>query len=185
MTLPVTGPQTVGPFFRIGMAPLFREDLAQEGVPGERVTIHGRVLDGDGHGVPDAQLETWQADAEGEYIDAESVDAGGFRGFGRVPTGEKGEFRFTTIKPGCVEGPEKGMQAPHLVVLVFMRGLLRHLVTRIYFEAEATNGNDPVLKLVPAERRETLIAQRESGGAATFVWNIRLQGDGETVFFDV
>ena len=184
MTLPVTGSQTVGPFFRIGMAQLFREEIALEGVAGERVTIHGRVLDGDGHGVPDAQIEVWQADAAGRYFDPESGEAA-FSGFGRVPTNERGEFRFTTIKPGCVAGPDAALQAPHLVVLVFMRGLLRHLVTRIYFAGEAANASDSILALVPAERRETLIAQRESSGVATFAWNIRLQGDDETVFFDV
>jgi len=185
MTLPVTGSQTVGPFFRIGMAQLFREEFAPEGVRGERVTIHGRVLDGDGHGVPDAQIEIWQADSAGRYFDAESAEGTGFLGFGRVPTNERGEFRFMTIKPGCVAGPGDAMQAPHLVVLVFMRGLLRHLVTRIYFGDEtAANGSDPILELVPAERRETLMAQRESGNAATFAWNLRLQGDDETVFFE-
>ena len=185
MTLPVTGSQTVGPFFRIGMAQLFREEIAPEGVAGERVTIHGRVLDGDGHGVPDAQIEIWQANAAGKYFDEESAEGTNFRGFGRVPTNERGEFRFTTIKPGCVAGPGGARQAPHLVALVFMRGLLRHLVTRIYFAGEAANGSDSILALVPAERRETLMAQRESGGPATFAWNIRLQGDNETVFFDV
>ena len=185
MTLPVTGSQTVGPFFRIGMAPLFREEFAPEGMTGERVTVEGRVLDGEGHGVPDAQIEIWQADAQGKYFDAESTEPSAFRGFGRVPTNERGEFRFTTIKPGCVAGPGEVTQAPHLVVLVFMRGLLRHLVTRIYFEGEAANANDPVLALVPAERRETVMAERESGSTGTFVWNIRLQGEDETVFFDV
>ena len=185
MTLPVTGSQTVGPFFRIGMAQLFQEDFAADGVSGERVTIHGRVLDGDGVGVPDAQLEIWQADAAGRYFDAESESEAGFRGFGRVPTGDKGAFRFTTIKPGCVTGPEKSTQAPHLVVLVFMRGLLRHLVTRVYFAGEAANANDPILKLVPEERCGTLIARREGESGSTLVWNIRLQGDDETVFFDL
>jgi protocatechuate 3,4-dioxygenase alpha subunit len=167
------------------MAPLFREDLAGPGTPGERVTIHGRVLDGDGAGVPDATIEIWQADEHGKYYESESVAGTSFQGFGRVPTNDRGEFRFTTIKPGCVAGPEGSAQAPHLVVLVFMRGLLRHLVTRIYFAGEAANTNDPIVKLVPAERRQTLIAERENAGAATFVWNIRLQGDDETVFFDV
>lgn len=185
MTLPVTGSQTVGPYFRIGMAPFFQNDLAPDGVVGERVTIHGRVLDGDGVGVPDAQLEIWQADAAGEYLDAATETKPNFSGFGRVPTGDKGEFRFTTIKPGCVAGPENSMQAPHLVVLVFMRGLLRHLATRVYFADEATNSNDPILDLVPEERRGTLIARREGESGSTFVWNICLQGDDETVFFDL
>ena len=185
MTLPVTGSQTVGPFFRIGMARLFREELAEPEISGERVTIHGRVLDGHGAGVPDAQIEIWQADALGKYSETEKVEPAGFRGFGRVPTNDRGAFRFTTIKPGSVGGPHGAVQAPHLVALVFMRGLLRHLVTRIYFGDEAANSSDPVLKLVPVERRNTLIAERENTGAGTFAWNICLQGDNETVFFDV
>lgn len=183
MALPVTGSQTVGPFFRIGMAPLFRDDLAGPEVAGERITIHGRVLDGDGVGIPDASIEIWQADARGTYCESES--SGDFRGFGRVATGDRGEFRFTTIKPGCMAGPENTVQAPHLVVLVFMRGLLRHLVTRIYFADDTVNENDPILKLVPAERQHTLIAKREHVSPATFEWNIRMQGDDETAFFDV
>lgn len=182
--LPITGSQTVGPYFRIGMAPLFQEDLAGSGVSGERVTIHGRVVDGDGVGVPDASLEIWQADARGIYVDAESAANAKFLGFGRVPTKEKGEFRFLTIKPGPVAGPGNSTQAPHLVVLVFMRGLLMHLVTRIYFSGEAANESDPVLLLVPAERRHTLIARRESADPGLFEWHIRMQGDDETVFFD-
>jgi protocatechuate 3,4-dioxygenase alpha subunit len=185
MTLPITGSQTVGPYFQIGMAPLFREELAGPETVGERVTIHGRVLDGDGMGVPDAQIEIWQADAQGKYCETESGAEGGFRGFGRVATNGHGEFRFTTIKPGSVAGPADSPLAPHLVVLVFMRGLLRHLVTRIYFAGEAANESDLILKLVPAERQHTLIAQRDNGGAAAFEWNVRLQGNDETVFFDV
>jgi len=185
MTLPVTGSQTVGPFFRIGMAPLFREEFAAEGVAGARVTIHGRVLDGDGMGVPDAQLEIWQADESGKYLEEEEKGTEPFYGFGRVPTNEKGEFRFTTIKPGCVAGPRNSAQAPHLVVLVFMRGLLRHLITRIYFGDEAANASDLILELVPEERRRTLIANREEASSMTYVWNVRLQGEEETAFFDV
>lgn len=185
MTLPVTGSQTVGPYFQIGMASLFREVLVAEGVSGERVTIHGRVLDGDGASIPDAIIEIWQADAQGKYFGTEFAEQTSFRGFGRVPTNHRGEFRFTTIKPGSVAGPSDSVQAPHLVVLVFMRGLLRHLVTRMYFADEAANESDPILKLVPAERRHTLLAKRENAGAATFAWNLRLQGDDETVFFDL
>jgi protocatechuate 3,4-dioxygenase, alpha subunit len=185
MTLPVTGSQTVGPYFRIGMAQLFREDLASEGVSGVRVTIHGRVLDGDGAPIPDATIEIWQADAQGKYFGTEFTEQTSFRGFARVPTNDRGEFRFITIKPGSVAGPSDSVQAPHLVVLVFMRGLLRHLVTRIYFADEAANQSDPILKLVPTERRHTLLAKPENADAATFAWNVRLQGDDETVFFDV
>ena len=187
MTLPVTGSQTVGPFFSIGMAPLCEENFVAEGVAGERVTVHGRVLDGEGHGVPDAVLEIWQADAQGKYCEGDVEGGRGFRGFGRVATGTEGEFQFTTIKPGGVAGPgdSTSAQAPHLVVLVFMRGLLRHLMTRMYFEGEAGNAGDPVLKLVPEERRGTLIAGRDESAAETFVWNVRMQGDDETVFFEL
>jgi protocatechuate 3,4-dioxygenase alpha subunit len=183
--LPVTGSQTVGPYFRIGMAPLFRENLAGPEVSGERVTIHGRVLDGDGAGIPDASIETWQADAQGDYGWTNSPGRTSFHGFARVPTHDRGEFHFTTIRPGRVAGPENLLQAPHLVVLVFMRGLLRHLVTRMYFPDDAANASDAILQLVPAERQHTLIAKRENAGEATFEWNICMQGDDETVFFDV
>jgi len=184
MTLPVTGSQTVGPFFRIGMAPLLCEELASADVLGERVTIHGRVLDGDGKGIPDAIIEIWQADAEGEYARVDQAREG-FTGFGRVPTNDKGEFRFVTVKPGAVEGPGGSTQAPHLVVILFMRGLLRHLLTRMYFADDAANEGDAILRLVPAERRHTLIAKRHGTSAATFEWNIHMQGESETVFFDV
>jgi protocatechuate 3,4-dioxygenase alpha subunit len=182
MTLPVTGSQTVGPFFRIGMAPLFRQEVAPAGTPGERVTVQGRVLDGDGAGIPDATIEIWQADTRGRYADAGDKE-GSFRGFGRVPTNEKGEFRFTTIRPGAVPAPDGSLQAPHLVVIVFMRGLLRHLLTRIYFADEAANESDAILKLVPADRRHTLIAARNESEAA-FEWNVHMQGESETVFFE-
>ena len=184
MTLPVTGSQTVGPFFRIGMAPLFREGMAPEGTAGERVTLYGRLLDGDGVGIPDATIEIWQADAQGKYVGAEE-ERGGFTGFGRVPTNEKGEFRFTTIKPGAVPGPGGSPQAPHVVVIVFMRGLLRHLVTRIYFANDAANENDAILRLVPAERRHTLFARRDGASGTAFKWDIHMQGENETVFFEV
>ena len=106
----------------------------------------------------------------------------GFKGFGRIPTDARGAFRFSTIKPGRVPGPGGRLQAPHLVVSVFMRGLLKHLATRIYFPDEAGNAEDPILKLVPPARRSTLIARPRSRGVLE--WNIILQGKGETVFFD-
>ena len=184
MTLPVTGSQTVGPFFRIGMASLFREDMAPEGVAGERVTIRGHVLDGDGKAIPDATIEIWQPDAQGKFVHADEARAG-FTGFGRVPTDDRGQFRFTTIRPGPAKGTAGSTQAPHLVVTVFMRGLLRHLLTRIYFADQAGNENDEILQLVPAERRHTLIAKREGADGAAFEWNIQMQGEDETVFFEV
>src|SRR5579884_2488757 len=130
MSLHTTASQTVGPFFSIGMAPLYIADLAGPEVPGEHVEVRGRVLDGDGRPVPDAVIEIWQANAAGKYAHPDDTQqkslTPGFRGFGRIPTGEDGAFRFTTIKPGHVPGPGDTLQAPHLVVLVYMRGLLKH-----------------------------------------------------------
>lgn len=185
MSLQATTSQTAGPYLHIGMIWLTSEDFAP-GADGERVTIQGRVLDGDGLLVNDAMLEIWQADARGHYAHPEDPDGGattqGFRGWGRVATGPDGQFYFSTIKPGSVAGPGGTRQAPHLVVAIFMRGLLRQLVTRIYFPGEPANLSDPVLGLVPQARRGTLIAVPQQGGVLS--WNVILQGDGETVFFD-
>ncbi|MGB7727158.1 MAG: protocatechuate 3,4-dioxygenase subunit alpha [Candidatus Acidiferrum sp.] len=183
-----TPSQTVGPFFSIGFAWLERADLT-EGASGEaKVTICGRVLDGDEKPVPDALLEIWQADADGRYADEEDarerMAAGKFFGFGRVPVNDRGEFFFTTIKPGSVEGRDGTRQAPHLVVSVFMRGLLKRLITRIYFPGDPANDTDDVLSLVPAARRGTLIVHAGSEPGKTLVWDVHLQGDNETVFFD-
>jgi protocatechuate 3,4-dioxygenase alpha subunit len=189
MTLRATASQTVGPFFHIGLTALSTTELAGEDVEGERVTIHGRVLDGTGLPVHDAVIEIWQANAHGRYAHPEDEQdkprTPDFQGFGRIPTGDDGAFRFTTIKPGPVPGPKDTTQAPHLVVTVFMRGLLRHLLTRLYFPDEPLNAADPVLALVPAERRATLIATKNpSGVKGRLEWNILLQGAEETVFFD-
>jgi protocatechuate 3,4-dioxygenase, alpha subunit len=182
-----TPSQTVGPFFSIGFEALNRANLA-EGSVGERVVIHGRVLDGDGEGVPDAVLEIWQADADGRYHHPEhpgaSRDPAAFFGFGRIPTGAEGQFSFTTIKPGPVHGPDGKPQAPHLQIAVFMRGLLKQLVTRLYFPEESLNASDPVLRVVPESRRETLIARQAAPDQNTLEWNVFLQGANETVFFD-
>jgi len=187
MSLRATTSQTVGPFFSIGMDWLARENLAGAGVSGERVRVRGKVLDGDGQGVPDAILEVWQANAQGKYAHPEDTQEKpieeGFRGFGRIVTKEDGSFEFTTIKPGSVSGPDGKGQAPHLVVSVFCRGLLRRLVTRMYFPDEAANDEDFALSLAPASRRETMIARR-GGSASELEWNVVLQGIGETVFFD-
>jgi protocatechuate 3,4-dioxygenase alpha subunit len=189
MNGPSTPSQTVGPFFSIGFSWLERRDLTQGVTGGKRVAIRGRVLDGEGQPVPDAVLEIWQADADGRYAHPEDagdlVTAKGFLGFGRISTNDQGEFHFTTIKPGSVPGPEGKPQAPHLEVSVFMRGLLRRLVTRVYFPDEAANEADAVLGLVPAERRHTLIARRSADGTETLVWDVHLQGDKETAFFDL
>jgi len=182
-----TPSQTVGPFFSIGLNQLNRADLA-EGNAGERVVIQGRVLDGEGHPVPDAVLEIWQADADGRYHHPEHTaprnDATPFVGFGRIPTDDQGQFSFTTIKPGPVHGPDGKPQAPHIQISVFMRGLLRQLITRMYFPDEPLNSSDPVLRVVPESRRETLIARPTEPEPNSLEWNVLLQGENETVFFD-
>ena len=179
MNLHATTSQTVGPYLHIGMTWLIIENLAPKDVAGERISIAGRVLDGDGKPVTDALLEIWQADAKGKY------GARGFRGFGRSATDAKGAFRFKTVKPGRVAGPGGGLQAPHIAVNLFMRGLLKQLVTRIYFPDDPANAADPVLALVPAARRATLLARRKAGRAGALEWNVVLQGRDETVFFDL
>lgn len=188
MSLRATASQTVGPFFAIGFDWLERRDLADPGVAGERISIEGRVLDGDGKPVPDAILEVWQANSQGKYAHPEDAQQKavepGFHGFGRIPTDDEGRFRFTTIKPGPVPGPDDRMQAPHIVVSVFARGLLRRLVTRIYFPGEPANGTDYALQLVEPARRDTLIAKKVGAEAGRLEWNVILQGSGETVFFD-
>ena len=182
----VTTAQTVGPFFRIGFERLYGIALAPEGAGGERMTIIGRVLDGDGVGVPDAVLELWQANAEGKYAHAEGTQDKAleqhFTGFGRVPTDAQGRFCFSTIKPGRVPDPDGKLQAPHIVVSIFMRGLLRRLVTRIYFTDEPANAFDFALARVETSRRTTLMARPSTSG--TLEWNVVLQGENETVFFD-
>jgi len=188
VSLNATTSQTVGPFFSIGMCRSIKQDLADTDVSGERVSIMGRVLDGVGQPVPDAILEIWQANSHGKYAHPEDdqdkpLDAN-FSGYGCIPTNAEGNFRFTTIKPGQVPDPDGKLQAPHIVVSVFARGLLRRLVTRIYFPGEAANDSDFALKLVEPARRETLIAKKLSGGAGALEWNVVLQGFNETVFFD-
>lgn len=177
MSLHATTSQTVGPYLHIGMTWLIIENLAPRNVAGERISIAGRVIDGDGKPVSDALLEIWQADARGNY------GRPGFRGFGRAATDAKGRFKFTTIKPGRVAGPGGQLQAPHIAVNIFMRGLLKQLVTRIYFADDPANAEDEVLGLVPAQRRATLIAKKR-GKAGALEWNVILQGKDETVFFD-
>lgn len=188
MSLQATSSQTVGPYFRIGMNWLYKDDLAGPEVPGERIVITGRVLDADGQGVSDAVLELWQADAQGNYADPEDQQEksaqAGFQGFGRVPTAEDGSFRLTTIKPGGVPGPDGKLQAPHIIVSAFMRGLLRRLITRIYFPDEAANAGDFALNFVEAGRRGTLIAKKSAQHPGHLEWNVFLQGPEETVFLD-
>lgn len=188
MSLRATTSQTVGPFFKIGFSWLYRDNLAGPGVSGERVEIAGRILDGDGKPVPDGIIEIWQANSNGKYLHPDdpqkkSIEPG-FTGFGRIPTDDEGRFQFTTIKPGRVPGPDGLLQAPHLAVSVFTRGLLRRLVTRIYFPDEPGNNQDFALNLVEAGRRGTLIAIKIDGRPGSLEWNVILQGPGETVFFD-
>jgi protocatechuate 3,4-dioxygenase alpha subunit len=186
MSLFASGNQTVGPYLHIGLDGHTPRDIAGKGIKGERIAVAGRLLDGDGVGVNDGLIEIWQANAEGKYAHPEDTQKKpiekGWRGFGRIPTDAKGGFRFTTIKPGRVPGPDGNLQAPHLVVSVLMRGMLKHLMTRIYFSDEAgANAQDPVLKLVPPARRGTLLPRKKG---KTLEWDIILQGKNETVFFD-
>lgn len=175
----LTPSQTVGPYFSIGLDWPDANRLAAPEVPGEHIVVTGHVLDGDGAGVPDALVEIWQADAAGHYVAA----PGAFRGSGRCAADRDGAFVFETIKPGATDDGEGRRQAPHVNVVVFARGLLRHLYTRLYFEDDAgQHDGDPVLARVPADRRETLIARREGDH---YVFDIRLQGTRETVFLDV
>jgi protocatechuate 3,4-dioxygenase, alpha subunit len=158
--------------------------MADEAAGGERIRIIGQVLDGEGVPIDDALIEIWQADAQGRYPGAREPGSNRmFSGFGRQGTGTDPENRFVfeTVKPGPVDGE----QAPHISVIVFMRGLLSHAYTRMYFSDEAqANARDPVLNSVPQERRSTLVAQRQEDGP-TYRFDIRMQGEGETVFFDV
>ena len=193
----LTPSQTVGPFFAYGLTPTsdyawsdaFGNNLVTPDASGERIRIEGRVFDGDGQPVPDAMLEIWQADGQGRFADPQDKRAlpnAAFRGFGRCGTNANGEYEFDTIKPGSVPYPDGKPQAPHILLAIFARGMLLQLYTRIYLDGEAANSADPVLALVPAARRGTLIAGREAGnGNAVYRFDIRLQGDNETVFFDV
>lgn len=187
-----TPSQTIGPYFAYGLTPkqygynlasLAGPQMVDEKTEGERIRITGQILDGEGVPVSDAMLEVWQADAAGNFPDASRPD--GFTGFGRVGTGTDAHnrFWFDTVKPGATADG----QAPHLNVMVFMRGLLSHLYTRIYFSDEdAANAEDPVLGSVDTARRQTLMAKREETPAGTvYRFDIHMQGAAETVFFDV
>lgn len=181
MKLIPTASQTVGPFFRIGLGYLCEGSATQEG---RVVSVHGHVLDAERGPVPDAVLELWQADPQGHYPDRATADGSGrAAGFARIATDESGSFQFSTCLPGAVPFDDTSMQAPHIVVLVFARGLMRHLITRMYFPGQTANSSDPVLQSIPEERRGTLIAQSESPSPDQLRWDIVLQGAGETVFF--
>jgi protocatechuate 3,4-dioxygenase, alpha subunit len=179
--------QTVGPYFKIGLEAFYRDDLTGPNTPGQVIEIAGSVIDADGVSVPDAVFEFWQADAEGRYPQRPQRKPfdGPFVGFGRVPTNGDGHFRFRTIKPGAVQADAPACQAPHILVSVFLRGLLHRLVTRIYFNDEAANADDPVLRSVEERRRNSLVARANPSQPGRYEWNILLQGDNETVFFDL
>jgi protocatechuate 3,4-dioxygenase alpha subunit len=182
----------VGPFFAIGLPWPDGPQVVPEGSPGA-IVITGRVLDGAAEPVPDALVETWQAGPDGSLAHPDDPRPGtraghpgaGFRGFGRCPTGPGGEYRIVTLRPAPLPCGDGRTEAPHLDVSVFARGLLDRVVTRIYFpDEEEANAADPVLSgITERGRRTTLIAAR--GTAGEFRFDIRLQGEGETVFFDV
>jgi protocatechuate 3,4-dioxygenase alpha subunit len=192
----ITPSQTVGPFFAYGLTPTgkydwndaFSSNLETPDATGERIRIEGQVFDGDGQPVSDCMLEIWQADAQGRFADPKDKRAmpnSKFRGFGRCGTESNGGYAFDTIKPGSVPDPDGKPQAPHILLAIFARGMLLHNFTRIYLDGEAANTSDPVLALVPPERRGTLIARRALGGNAVYRFDIHLQGDNETVFFEI
>jgi len=184
-----TPSQTVGPFFRPSLIEAGAENLVRAETRGERVTIEGRVIDGDGAPVTDAMLEIWQANAEGRYDhpddDQEKLLDPAFHGYGRAATDARGAFSFHTIKPGAVPGVDGALQAPHINVSIFARGLLKRLVTRIYFPDEPLNATDAVLNAAPRDRRATMIATWTETSHRTLRFDVILQGGNETVFLDI
>lgn len=195
-TLKETPSQTAGPYVHIGMTPNFCDirgvyasdlgaDMNLGNIPGERIELTGRIIDGDGAPVIDAVIETWQADSTGTYINPADVLPGAFSGWGRVPMSEQGAFSIKTIKPGRVPGPDGKPMAPHISLWIVARGINIGLQTRLYFEDEAdANATDWVLTRIPSPaRRKTLIARKDGDGR--YVLDIRLQGENETVFFDL
>jgi protocatechuate 3,4-dioxygenase alpha subunit len=182
-----TPSQTVGPFLAIVLPWTDGPDVVADGTPG-RITISGRLTDGAGAPVPDGLIEVWQADPQGRFNHTDdprgATTHDGFRGFGRCPTDADGGFYFHTLKPGALPDGDDGTEAPHLDVSVFARGLLHRLVTRIYFPDEIeANAADPVLNTLEPSRRHQLIATAQDDGTLRF--DIRLQGEGETPFFQI
>jgi len=179
---------TVGPFFKLLVRdrPEGTDCLVSDATRGERITIAGRLIAGDGAPVEDGLVEIWQADADGHYHhpgdpQGDLADPA-FTGFGRAATGSGGAFRFQTVRPGTVPGPGEHRQAPHVLVSVMARGVMSRCWTRLYFEGEPLNATDPILQLVPPQRRDTLVARRS--GAGEYEFDIVLQGERETVFFE-
>ena len=187
-----TPSQTIGPFHRIMVPWEGGAELVSPDNP-DAIRIEGRILDGAGEPVDDSVVELWQANVHGRYAHAEDTRevplVAGFDGFGRAITDGEGRFTIVTVKPGCVPGPGESVQAPHISLSVFARGLLKHLVTRIYFSDEETaNDQDPVLlSIEDGTRRDTLVAVRQEGERRLplYEFDIYLQGPRETVFFDI
>lgn len=186
--IPLTPSQTVGPYLAIGLTWDDGEQVVPPGTEGE-IIVGGQLTDGAGAPIPDGLVETWQADPEGRFDHpddprgAARPSVAGFRGFGRSQTVNGGHWQVRTVKPGPLPTPDGGLEAPHLDVSVFARGMLDRVVTRIYFpEDTAAHAADPVLQAVDGDRRHTLIATRVDGG---YRFDIRVQGEGETVFFDL
>jgi protocatechuate 3,4-dioxygenase alpha subunit len=186
----ITPSQTVGPFFAYALTPQGRypfacaigPDLVPADAPGA-IRLELRVTDGDGAPLPDCMIEIWQADGEGRTTATAPGSNAPFTGFGRAEADADGRLAFTTLKPGRVAGPGGALQAPHVAVSVFARGMLNRLVTRIYFPDEPSTADDPILALVPPERRAALIAR--ASGERAYAFDVRLQGEGETPFFAV
>ncbi|MGH9496735.1 MAG: protocatechuate 3,4-dioxygenase subunit alpha [Candidatus Sulfotelmatobacter sp.] len=185
-----TPSQTVGPFFHLGCTETHSvRFLAGEDAKGERVRVTCRVFDGEGVPIPDAMIEIWQADSQGRYNHPADLRANGkdpdCSGFGRLATDKDGQCVFETIKPGRVPMDDDLLQAPHMNVSVFARGVLKRLATRIYFNGEPANAECPILTLVPEDRRATLMAHPDARGSGNWRFDIHLCGAHETVFFDV
>jgi protocatechuate 3,4-dioxygenase alpha subunit len=182
--------QTIGPFYHFSLTPdAALGCLVRPATKGRRIRLRLRLLDGDNQPVPDGMLELWQADASGKYnhpADGQTLAPDpAFSGFGRLATSEAGECLFETVYPGGAPDGRGGCQAPHINVSVFARGLLGRLCTRVYFAGDPALAEDPVLALVPEERRQTLIAEADPSDKMQWNLDIRLQGEQETVFFDV
>lgn len=185
-----TPSQTVGPYFSYGLTPeqgdydlksIASPNMTKEDTPGEHITLHGNIYDGNGEIIADAMIEIWQANAEGQYLDRGTAPTDDiFTGFGRCDAQIDNKFHFKTIKPG----PIADGHAPHINMIVFMRGMLSHAFTRVYFDDEMNlNEQDAVFCSVPEDRRHTLIAKKDEDGHYQF--DLHMQGDNETVFFDV